>query len=443
MRTLPILCATLLAATARAQGSAPAPPASAPAGPAPAVQPQPPAALEAIEFPEAIERASQHATSARIAAQEVRRAEALLVEARSGALPQLVANGIYTRLDANRTLSGRVVAAEEQKTANLTLTIPLFVPSRWYQWSHASDQLSVARASERDVRRSVTLLAARAYLAIIAQKRAIEVSGRAVDTARAHLDFAHARRLGGVGNLLDEARAEQQYATSQAQLENALAGLTRAQEALGIAVGSDRPVDARNEPDLSGSPATPEEGLREADAARPDVLAARERAQAAHRVARDSWADRLPTVSGVGQPFYQNPATLTTPETGWQAQLVVSFPLFEGLLRVGQQRERDALDSEARAQLDGLVQQAHSEVRTAYETLRHAQAALTQSRHAADSARAALSVVERAYRAGATTSLEVVDAERQARDADSAAVVAEDAVRQSRLDLLAAIGRFP
>ena len=48
-----------------------------------------------------------------------------------------------------------------------------------------------------------------------------------------------------------------------------------------------------------------------------------------------------------------------------------------------------------------------------------------------------------AYRNGATTNLEVVDAERRARDADTVAVVAEDASRQARLDLLAASGRFP
>ena len=45
--------------------------------------------------------------------------------------------------------------------------------------------------------------------------------------------------------------------------------------------------------------------------------------------------------------------------------------------------------------------------------------------------------------AGATTNLEVIDAERSARDAESAATIAEDAVRRARLDLLVALGRFP
>ncbi len=48
-----------------------------------------------------------------------------------------------------------------------------------------------------------------------------------------------------------------------------------------------------------------------------------------------------------------------------------------------------------------------------------------------------------AYEAGATTNIEVIDAERRARDAETAAVMAEDAARRARLDLLSATGNLP
>lgn len=430
------LCAFLLATAARAQTAA--------TTPAPRA-----ASVEAIDFDEAVRRAAERSTSAAFAIQEISRTEGLLAEVRSGALPLVSATGTVTHLDSARiqpagpTSPPRVLVPQNQNFVSIGVTAPLFAPSRWYQWSHASDQLDVARASQRDVRRVVTLAAARAYLTIIAQKRAIDVSQRAVQSAASHYDYAHTRRLGGVGNALDEARADQQLATAQAQLENALAGLTRAQEALGIATGSDAPLDARGEPDLGGGPASIDEGSRLAEEGRTDVLLARQRSTAAHRVLRDSWADWLPTLSLFAQAFRQDPATSTTPDLGWQAQLLLSFPLFEGGLRMGQVRERSALDREARIQLEGTLQQARSDVRTAHANLQHALAGLDQNRRAADRAHAALSIVEQAFHAGATTSLDVTDAERTARDADTAAVVAEDAVRQSRLDLLAASGRFP
>ena len=58
-------------------------------------------------------------------------------------------------------------------------------------------------------------------------------------------------------------------------------------------------------------------------------------------------------------------------------------------------------------------------------------------------AREALELSQLAYRAGATSNIDVVDAERRARDAETDAAVAEDASRRARLDLLAAAGRYP
>jgi outer membrane protein len=425
MRRALLLCLTLLAPAARAAADdAPPPP-------------------EAIGFDKAVERAIRQATSSALAAQEIARAEALLQEVRAGALPVVSGNATYTRIDAARYSGPAKVIPENQLNANLALSAPLVAASRWYQWAHAGDQAEVARASERDVRRAVALTAARAYLTIVAQKRAVEVSQRAVKTAATHYDYAHTRRLGGIGNLLDELRADQQLATAQAQLENAQAGLARSQEALGVATGNDGPLDAQGEPDLSGAPATAAEGEQLAEEARTDVRLARRRADAATRVVKDSWADWLPTLSLGAQAYLQDPPTTSTPRHGWQAQLLLSFPLYEGGLRAGQRREREALDQEARLALEGSRLQARADVRVALSNLQRAQGAFEQSRRAAERATAALSIVEQAFQAGATTSLDVTDAERTARDADTAAVVAEDAVRQSRLDLLAAVGRFP
>ncbi|HVO19664.1 MAG TPA: TolC family protein [Anaeromyxobacter sp.] len=439
MRSTPVLCGLLLATATRAQDPAP---------------------LASVDFDEAVRLASQRSVPVEVAAEEVNRTEALLAETRASALPLVSANGTWTRIDHARTATALVPASPTPppwevrpatvvavpqiiENGNLAVSVPLLAPSRWYQWSHAADQAGIARASEIDVRRQVAIVAARAYLTIIAQKRLIDVSQRAVANAAAHYDYAHVRHLGGIGNALDEARADQQLATSQAQFENAVAGLVRAQEALAIAVGSPTPLDARAEPDLGGGPTSPEEGISSAEEGRTDILLARERSAAAHRVAADSWADWMPTLSLNALAYLQDPATSTTPNRGWQAQLVLSFPLYEGGLRRGQQGERDALEAEARIVLQGTLDQARSDVRSAYSNLDHALAALEQTRRAADRARTALTIVEEAFKAGATTSLDVTDAERTARDADSAAVIAEDAVRQSRLDLLSAVGRFP
>ena len=55
----------------------------------------------------------------------------------------------------------------------------------------------------------------------------------------------------------------------------------------------------------------------------------------------------------------------------------------------------------------------------------------------------ALDLANLACRGGATTNIEVIDAERQARDAETQAEIAADTSRQARLTMLTASNRFP
>ncbi|GEJ55814.1 TolC family protein [Anaeromyxobacter diazotrophicus] len=396
---------------------------------------------EPVTFDDAVRRAGARSPQALIAAQELRRAGALLTQTRAAALPFLGANASYTRLDAARRTAGSTapLVARDSLNANLSLQLPLLAPSRWSVWAHAAEQVEVARASEADVRRQVVLATARAYLSALAQKRVVEVSRSARDIARARFDFARARRVGGIGNAVDELRAEQQLAASEVQLANGEVGVVRAQEALGVLTGSPGPLDAAQEPDFHADPAQ----ARDAEARRLDARAAEARRAAAEHVRRDSWLDWLPTLTATAQPFYNDPATVTAPRTGWQVQFLLSLPLFEGGLRVGQLREREALEREAQVSLEGTLLQVRSDVRVALAEVARQEAALESARRAADRARSVLQLTTEAYRAGASNDLDVTTAQQQSRDADLQAVIAEDAVRQARLDLLAGSGQFP
>ena len=183
--------------------------------------------------------------------------------------------------------------------------------------------------------------------------------------------------------------------------------------------------------------------MREAEARRADLRAARGRIDAADHVLRDSYADYLPFLAAVVTPFGATYSALTTPSTGWQAQLVLTVPFFDGGFRYGAREERSAVLDEARIALDGALRQARSEVRTAFEEVRRDDVALRASHEAARLAEEALQMTTAAYRAGATNDLDVLDAERRFRDAQTAAAVSEDSARQARIDLLAATGRFP
>src|SRR5207248_3086639 len=81
---------------------------------------------------------------------------------------------------------------------------------------------------------------------------------------------------------------------------------------------------------------------------------------AADHVLRDSYADYLPFLNASVTPFAATYSSLTTPGTGWQAQLVLTVPFFDGGLRYGAREERSALLGEARIALEGALRTARS-----------------------------------------------------------------------------------
>ena len=395
-----------------------------------------------ISFEDAVKRAIENNPTARVADEEIKRAEALREQVRASWLPVLTGNGVYTHLDSDRVLNGNVIQGADSLNLNLQATIPIISAKNWAAHARAKENREIQKSTTGDIKKQVALSAGRAYLTVLAQHRLLDTVILARDNAKAHEDFSKQRLDGGVGNRLDFVRASQERATSESQVRSQQITLARAQEQFGQIIGVDHPVDVTGEAQLQQLP-TLDGALGEIDKKRLDVVAQKQRTESARKAVRDAYTDYLPLLNAVGQGFYQDPATLTTPKTGWQVQLVLAIPLYDGGLRYGQEHERDALYEENKARLDGVLRQARSDVRLAFETVRRADEALEQARSASKLANEARELTDLAYKAGATSNIEVIDAERRARDADTSAVIAEDTARQARLDLLAACGRFP
>jgi outer membrane protein TolC len=415
------------------------------AGNARAAESDAPAAPAQITFAEAIQRALARNPTMAIATAEIARADALVRQARAGYLPTLYGNGVYTRLDDDRrsnTVPPRVTSERNQLNGNLTLTVPLLAPQAWALTGLASDNRRIAEANSADVRRQLASATGRAYLAIVAQHRVVTVNENARINAKHHYDYAHTRLVGGLGRSIDDVRAAQDLASVEVQVQAGYAGLARTREALGVLLAADGPLDSTDTVDLTGAPSELDIALRESQSQRADIKALSQRLSGAQALADRTWVYYAPYLAAVGQPFIQRGSPLL-PDKGWQAQLILSLPIYDGGLRTGLARERDVLVNEARVNLEAGLRQAQSDVRTAFQTMLLADKGLVAARDATGFSQKALELATLAYQAGATTNLEVIDAARRARDADTAAAQAEDVARQARLDLLVASGRFP
>jgi outer membrane protein TolC len=397
---------------------------------------------ERVSFADAIQRALEKNPSTAIAAAAILRAEALLAEARSST--RLQVNGTVTTTTLNRGVEfqGATVTPQNQVTGALDIRLPLYAPARWARRTQAEDTRSVAELTAADTRRQTALATADAYLTVIARRRVVEANDRARQTAKAHYDLARELQLGGTGSRLNELRAQQELSIDEGLVESARLALYRAQEALGVLLVADGPVDAGDEPAFVMPPGAEPAAVNLLQR-RTDLKLFSTEQQAAERVVHDSKKDYWPYLEGIVQPQSTLPAQFFVPTNSTRFLLQMSVPLFDSGQRRGARGEREAALNIAKATLAAATTQATSEVRAAREAVESADRGLASTRAAADQAQQVVTIVNVSFRAGAATNIEVIDAERRARDADTSVAVAEDTLRRARLELIAAVGSFP
>lgn len=395
--------------------------------------------LERVTFEAAVQRATDRHPTVGQAAQAILRAQALLDQARSVFRPLVYGAIGTTMLNEARGFDDTIFLPRTQTAFNATVSYPLLAATRWAQKNQAADRVGIAKISAEETRRQVALTAAEAYLAVIAAQRQRDISARNRDTAAALADYSRTRLEAGQGSRLNHLRSSQELATAQGFVQAAELAVSRAQEALGVALFADGPVDAHGEPALPLAPPPSSDAWL---TGRPDVRLFAAELSALDRVVTDTWKSWLPTASASFTPQYVTPAGVFEPSRSWRAFFQLQVPIYDGTLGATK-RIRIAERESAKLRLDAVTVQARSELRIAQEAVTRNEQIVATSRQAAENAGEALRITEIAYKAGATTNIEVVQAQQTARNAEIQAALAEDRLRQARLDLLVALGQFP
>jgi outer membrane protein len=396
--------------------------------------------IERVTFEEAVRRALERNPDVGQAEQAILRTQALLDQARAVFRPTVTGFAGTTMLDEARGFDGNVTQPRTQSTFSATGAYPVLAASRWAAAKQARDQVGIARLSAEEIRRQVGFLAAQSYLFVISAAHQRDIAVRNRDTARALEEYARARLDAGQGSRLNHVRSSQELATAEGFIQVTELAVRQAQETLGVAIFADGPVDAAGDPLIEpvGAPVAEEAWA----ARRPDVRLFEAQVAAAERVVHDTWKSWLPTAAVGFSPQYVTPSGFFEPASTWRAFVQLQVPIYDGTLGATR-RLREADREVARLRLEAVKVQARSEVRFAREAVERNAQIVATTREAAERAREALRITEVAYKAGASTNVEVVQAQQTARNAEVLASLAEDRLRQARLDLLVALGQFP
>jgi multidrug efflux system outer membrane protein len=265
------------------------------------------------------------------------------------------------------------------------------------------------------------------YFGLRALDAEIAIVSATVDLRKEQVRLVRSRFEGGIGNDLDVARAETELATTEADaaslakrraaLENALAILVGANpSAFKFAALSD--VSTNWNPQPPGIPAGLPGDLLER---RPDVSEAERQLAAANARIGVAKASFYPVVrlTGSGGYLSGDVENLFNWESRvWSFGPSVSLPLFAGgRLRANYQRSQFDYD-EAVAKYRQQILVAFGDVEDSLAGIRHlADQSAAQGRAVSNAQRAALLATDR-YKSGIVSYLEVVDANREALQAE-------------------------
>jgi outer membrane protein TolC len=380
---------------------------------------------------------------------QIMSAQGAVRQALSQALPTLTGTGNVThhliKGQGFNLIEGTVTSIPDPATtwnAGLNLRVPVFAPLAWYEHKTAKFAAETNRLSAKEAERLALAAVADAIVGVVTAERLAEVSRVSLDSALSTLDLNRRRAQLGAASAVDVLRAEQEAASSRAQIVATDEGVRVAREALGLALGDDQAwgVTQGIRIDSLARDAGSSCRIEQSVETRPDILAARAEVDVAERrVEGVDWAF-WPTVDAVSSLAYFSSETFTNgKQYTWTIGGVLTWELYDGGFRYGTRQVAQGALLDSRQRLTQAKRTAQLEVTRAMRSVRVAEANLAVSERSREIAKQSADLSRIAFLNGSGTSFDLVDTARRLRDAELDLAIKEFDIVRARLTALLAL----
>lgn len=393
----------------------------------------------------------------RVAAYEIRIAEAQLAQAKAGGGPTLNAQASYTRIKDPSPISFTVGSSTvvipagqpDLYDSRLTLSYPFYTGGRLEaQIALAEANVKGAEATFARLGQQTVFAVRQAYYQYLLAQAGVDVSERASTQANENLRVAKARVASGVAPRFDEIQANVAVATArqgEVRARNALAQARQGLNAL-LNLPLDSPLTL-SDPFTVEAIRTPlDQLLATAVQTRPEIAEIQARQAAAQAAISLAESGAKPTVALNGFGSYSNSSGgfgggSSSFSTNWGVTLAVTLNLYDGGLTRERVKEAElrveqlrALEVQQRQAIALDVRQAILNLQAAAEELAGADALIAQAAEA-------LRIANVRFQSGVGTGLEVISAQTTASQAEASKAQALFTYNVARAALERAVGK--
>lgn len=366
---------------------------------------------------------------------------------RAQGLPNVTASGQY--VEFVKPSPNSFAPTERLFSIGPDLTVPVYSGGAIKNGiAAAKERVAAGQASLRATESALFSQVVAAYMDVLRNQALVSLNANQVDVLGVNLEASRDRFEIGDLTRTDVAQSESRLALATADLRNAQANLIQSREIYIQLVGS-APDDLQPPPPLPGLPASPIQAVETALENNPDLIAAREQAQAAGFDTEVAGSGRLPSVSVFAGLDYNdyfgtlgggNP-TLSQTETTASAGVRFSVPIFQGGLPAARQRAAAERETAALEQVIAAERDVIAQTRASFSSYQASLQVIESSQQAVSAAELSLEGVRAENSIGNRTILDVLNAEQELLSARAQLVTARRNAYVAGFTLLAAMGK--
>jgi len=396
-----------------------------------------------------IDTAQKANADVRLAAARVQEAEGALREARAALFPEVTGSYTYARSRVSTVASPPVPPGFPLIRPNHTLAASTnFELDFWGRFARASEaaraNLFGAQYARDTVQLSLAGAITQAYFALRSLDAQLAVLENAIRVRRESLDIAQARLDAGLASELDVHQARGALYDALVQKRDAVRNRALVEHQLGLLTGKMDLKLASGELFALPLAPVPPPGLPSALLERrPDIRQAEENLVAANAQIGIARAAMFPAITLTGVAGGQSAELgdlLTSGAKIWTVGFGLALPLFDAGRRAARVDQATARREQAVAGYQRAVETGFREVADALVNVEQSGDSEAELKQRLDAARAALELSTLRYEKGYSPYLEVLDAQRNANDAELAYVRNRQARLAFSVDLMKALG---
>ncbi|MFQ5353635.1 MAG: TolC family protein [Thermodesulfobacteriota bacterium] len=374
-----------------------------------------------ITLKEAYQRSVLGHEEVEIADEGIMLARSSLKKADSEFLPDIIAEGKYQKYTTTKRVSGFLLQPDNSKSFDLVVSQPLFQGgASWHGRKSAVLSMKKSREGAKAAGEFIMLETARAFFNLLKAEKEVEIARSSLKRSTERREVAEARFEVGETTKTDLLRAESEKAGAEAALITARSSLKNARDIFVRFVPVSGEFSLKDPGIAADTSLNPEELIKSAYKNRLDLTQTSLDRQIADLGVKSSRSGFLPSlrVEGLYSRRDRDPATSFLLKESISATVVLTYPLFEGGLRMAEYNE-----AKTKARIEGLRMRALKkdiivEVRRAYNNVKEKEAVIKSLKRQLSFARENYRMVFEQFKSGVATNVDVTDANTELLTAD-------------------------